>query len=159
MFELTLPLCQRCVSTEKWKEALTDPQNKELWEYSAPTEISGRGCNKNDHGSSFDRSHRFPRRLCCHHVDQADGKASSRRNRPRPPCTSKPKHQGNEENQVLEDRGEIAEEATESFLGSAQGARNLHDGRGQSLNIEFRDSWTPTNCRARAAAPVAWELR
>ena len=70
------------------------------------------------------RSRRFPPRLSCHHVDQVDEKAS-RRSRPRPPCTSKAKHQGNDENQVLEDRGEVAEEAAALVLDHAVGVARV----------------------------------
>ena len=91
----------------------------ELWDYSVPTETRRRGF------SSFHRSRRFPRRLSCHHDDQVDEKASSRRSRPRPPCTSKAKHQGNDENQVLEDRGEVAEEAAALVLDHAVGVARV----------------------------------
>ena len=78
----------------------------------------------NDHVSlTFHRSRLFPPNLSCHHVDQVDEKASSGSSRPRPPCTSKAKHQGNDENQVLEDRGEVAFEAAALVLSwLAQGA-------------------------------------
>ena len=104
-------------------EAFTDPPNPRSSGSTASQEKHRAEDASNDHVSSFHRSCRFPRRLSCHHVDQGDEKASSRRSRPRPPCTSKAKHQGNDEDQVLEDRREVAEAAAALVLSwLAQGA-------------------------------------
>ena len=73
----------------------------------------------NDHVSSFHRNRPS------HHVDQVDEKASSRRSRPRPPRTGKAKHQGNDENHVLEDRGKVAEKAAALVLDHAVGVARV----------------------------------
>ena len=106
------PSCQTKMGISGKVEAFTDPQTHGALGVQRPKR-------------NTTRRRRFLRRLSCDHVDQVDEKASSRRRRPRPPCTSQAKHQCNDENQVLEDRVEVAEEAEVLVLDHAVGVAKV----------------------------------